>query len=173
MEKFKNRWEITKNWQLTFPILGVVLLVLTAYYFSRRLLHFFNLNNTSFEWVFTLSVSIVFFYIFLRISLWCFEKLKNKWIVEYRWQMIAIFIVFAITGSTSLRVGRPIMRHLGITQENLQPIIYWVLYIVVGLIFYQVFLVIFGWLFGQHKFFWNFEKKMLKRMGLGFLFRKL
>jgi hypothetical protein len=35
---------------------------------------------------------------------------------------------------------------------------------------YQVLLVFFGFIFGQFKFFWNFEKKMLSRMGLGFLF---
>jgi hypothetical protein len=27
--------------------------------------------------------------------------------------------------------------------------------------------VTFGWLFGQFNFFWEFEKKMLKRFGLG------
>ena len=35
---------------------------------------------------------------------------------------------------------------------------------------YQILLVAFGWLFGQFKFFWNMEKKMLRRLGLGFLF---
>jgi len=29
-----------------------------------------------------------------------------------------------------------------------------------------------GWLFGQFKFFWAFEKKFLNRLGLGFLFKK-
>ncbi|MGB5647230.1 MAG: DUF6787 family protein, partial [Muriicola sp.] len=32
-------------------------------------------------------------------------------------------------------------------------------------------LVLFGWLFGQFRFFWNFEKKMLHRIGLGFLLK--
>ena len=31
---------------------------------------------------------------------------------------------------------------------------------------YQVLLVVIGTLLGQHKFFWAFEKKMLKRFGL-------
>ncbi|MBO6631685.1 MAG: diacylglyceryl transferase [Psychroserpens sp.] len=81
--------------------------------------------------------------------------------------MIRIFIVFAITGSSSVFVGRPIMKLIGITKENLNPFIYWVLFIIIGLIFYQILLVFFGWLFGQGKFFWEFEKKMLKRFGFG------
>ena len=78
----------------------------------------------------------------------------------------SFFIVFAITGSSSVLVGRPIMRLMGITKENLNVVVYWVLFIIIGLIFYQLLLVFFGWLFGQFKFFWNFEKKMLKHFGL-------
>jgi hypothetical protein len=37
---------------------------------------------------------------------------------------------------------------------------------------YQVLLVVIGFLLGEFKFFWAFEKKMLKRMGLGFLFKE-
>ena len=63
-------------------------------------------------------------------------------------------------------VGRPVIKLLGITKENLNPILYWILFIIIGLIFYQLLLVTFGWLFGQFKFFWEFEKKMLRRFGL-------
>ena len=80
--------------------------------------------------------------------------------------MIRVFIVFAITGSSSLFIGRPIIDFLGITKENLNIVLYWILYIIFGLIFYQLFLVFFGWLFGQFEFFWEFEKKMLRRFGL-------
>jgi hypothetical protein len=93
--------------------------------------------------------------------------LENKWIVEQRWEIIRIFIVFAITGSSSLFIGRPIIYAIGITKENLNPFLYWILFIIIGLVFYQILLVTFGWLFGQFKFFWEFEKKMLKRFGLG------
>ena len=92
--------------------------------------------------------------------------LEKKWVLDYRWEMIRVFIVFAITGSSSVFVGRPIMKLIGITKENLNPILYWVLFIIVGLIFYQILLVTLGWLFGQYAFFWEFEKKMLRRFGL-------
>jgi len=36
---------------------------------------------------------------------------------------------------------------------------------------YQITLPLVGWLFGQFKFFWDFEKKMLQRMGLGRFFK--
>jgi len=169
MDRIKKRWEIQKNWQLLFPFLGVALTVYTAYKVSRTLLHSLGLNNTYIEWVFTIGITAVIFYVLLRFFLWCFEKLKNKWVVTYRWEMIAIFIVFAFTGSSSVKIGRPILQIIGVTKDNLNPILYWTLFVVLSLVFYQILLVCFGWLFGQFKFFWNFEKKMLKRMGLGFL----
>ena len=103
----------------------------------------------------------------VRFTLFLFKKLENKWKVNYKWEMIRIFMVFAITGSSSVFIGRPLIAFLGITKENLNPFIYWVLYIIIGLIFYQILLVFYGWLFGQFQFFWNFEKKMLRRFGLG------
>jgi hypothetical protein len=36
---------------------------------------------------------------------------------------------------------------------------------------YQVLLVFIGAIFGQFSFFWNFEKKMLVRLKLGFIAR--
>ena len=103
----------------------------------------------------------------LKFILFLFKKLEKKWILDAKWEMIRVFIVFAITGSSSMFVSRPIIKFIGITKENLNPFIYWVLFIIIGLIFYQILLVTFGWLFGQFKFFWNFEKKMLRRFGLG------
>ncbi|MBU2938657.1 hypothetical protein KO494_03795 [Lacinutrix sp. C3R15] len=160
MEKFKQRWEIQKNWQLLFPFLGV----LVTFYSSYKL---FNRFAEEFHFGFKIVLTFILTYLFIRLFLFLFKKLENKWKVTYKWEMIAIFMVFAITGSSSLFVGRPLMKWIGITKENLNITIYWILYIIIGLIFYQILLVTYGWLFGQHKFFWEFEKKMLKRFGLG------
>ena len=100
------------------------------------------------------------------------SKLESKWVVDYRWELIRIFIVFAITGSSSVVVGRPFIKLLGITQDNLHPLFYWILFITVSLFFYQVLLVLFGWVFGQFQFFWDFEKKMIRRFGFGKFFDK-
>ncbi|WP_460219006.1 DUF6787 family protein [Psychroserpens sp. MEBiC05023] len=160
LNDFKTNWDIRHNWQLIFPLLGLVGLIYSAYKLSFAL-------TKSYHTIITIVLAVLIFIAFLKIALFLFKKLENKWVVTYRWEMIRIFIVFAITGSSSMFVGRPIIKLLGITKENLNPFLYWVLFIIIGLIFYQILLVSFGWLFGQFKFFWEFEKKMLKRFGLG------
>jgi len=94
------------------------------------------------------------------------EKLKARWNIEHNWQIIVIFIVFAVTGSTASYIGKPILSYLNITPEIYSSIGYWTIRIILLFIVYQFLLVFFGWVFGQHKFFWNFEKKMLRRLGL-------
>jgi len=156
MEKFKKDWEIQQNWQLLFPLLGLLGLGYSSYKLTKAFLN-------EFHFAMAILAAIPVFYALLRLTLFLFKKLETKWILQYRWEMIRVFIVFAITGSSSMFVGRPAMKLIGITQDNLNPILYWVLFIIVGLIFYQVLLVTFGWLFGQFQFFWEFEKKMLRR----------
>jgi hypothetical protein len=158
MENFKKRWQIKHHWQLLFPILGVLALLYLAYKLAALILKDFHASII-------VLATLALYYLLLKFFLWCFKKLENKWVVTYRWEMIRIFIVFAVTGSTSALVGKPIMNLIGITKENLNPFVYWVLYIIIGLVFYQILLVSLGWLFGQFKFFWEFEKKMLHRFG--------
>jgi len=158
MEKFKSNWEITKNWQLLFPILGLFGLGYSAYKLS-------NVIVGSYGLAVTIIFSAILFAILLKVTLWLFKVLAKRWILQYRWEMIRVFIVFAITGSSSMLVGRPLMKLVGIDKDILNPILYWVLFIVIGLFLYQILLVTFGWLFGQFQFFWEFEKKMLSKMG--------
>ncbi len=160
LNKFKTRWEIQQNWQLIFPLLGLIGLAYSAYKISYRI-------ASAYHFIITMLLALGFFFILLKLTLYIFKKLEHKWTLTYRWEMIRVFIVFAITGSSSVFAGRPIMKIIGITKENLNPFIYWILFIIIGLIFYQILLVSFGWLFGQFNFFWEFEKKMLKRFGLG------
>ena len=159
METFKNKWEITKNWQLLFPVLGVITLFYSAYKIVNAFLKDFNV-------FFKIALATTLFYILLKIVLFLFKKLEKKWVLDYKWEMIRVFMVFAITGSSSVFGGRPIIKLIGITKENLNIVVYWFLYLIIGLIFYQILLVCFGWLFGQFKFFWEFEKKMLRRFEL-------
>ena len=160
MKRFKKRWDITQNWQLLFPLFGLLSLGYTSYKISNTIVSDFGL-------IAIILLTIVLSFALLKFTLFLFKKLEKKWILDAKWEMIRVFIVFAITGSSSMLVGRPIIEMIGITKENLNPILYWVLFIIIGLIFYQILLVTFGWLFGQYKFFWNFEKKMLRRFGLG------
>lgn len=158
MEDFKKNWQIQQNWQLVFPALGILILGYCSYRLANLIVGSINL-------FLVIILSVVLFSLLLKLTLFLFKQLEKKWILKYRWEMIRVFIVFAITGSSSVFIGKPIMAFIGITKENLNTTVYWILYIIVGIIFYQIMLVFFGWLFGQFRFFWDFEKKMLGRFG--------
>ncbi|QBZ98304.1 DUF6787 family protein [Flavobacterium sangjuense] len=95
---------------------------------------------------------------------------KERWNIKSNWQVFVIIVVFAVTGSTSAYLSKPILAFLGISKSN--PWEYYPLYIILIFPVYQVLLVSFGFLFGQFTFFWAFEKKMLRACGLGFLVNK-
>lgn len=161
MKNFKKLWEIKANWQLIFPFLGILGLIYSSY----KIVNLFAIESL----VLLIICNVIGTYLLLKLTLFFFKKLENKWGLKYRWEMIRVFLIFAITGSSSVFIGKPIFKLIGITKENLQPVLYWILYVLISFAFYQILLVLFGWLFGQHKFFWEFEKKMLRRMGLGFV----
>ena len=97
------------------------------------------------------------------------KKLKERWNVTSNWQLTKIFIVFAITGYSSLLLAIPFLNMIGI-PETFQPHwLYRVLRILLIFPIYQVLLVFIGFVFGEFYFFWQFEKKMLDRMKLGFI----
>lgn len=99
------------------------------------------------------------------------NKLKERWGVTSNYQLTIIFIVFALTGSASAWLSKPFCIWLGITKEDIGI---WFTPVRLLLIFpiYQVLLVLIGFIFGQFKFFWAFEKKMLRSLGLGFVFKE-
>jgi len=159
MQKFKQRWEIQQNWQLLFPLFGLLGLIYSSYKLSLV----FSEKSSVYR---NILITAVLSFLLLKLTLFLFKKLEKKWILTYRWEMIRVFIVFAITGSFSVFIGRPFIKLIGITKDNLNPVLYWILFIFIAMVFYQILLVGIGWLLGQFKFFWNFEKKMLSRFGL-------
>lgn len=100
------------------------------------------------------------------------EKLKQRWGINSNWQLSIIILVFSITGSFATKMAAPLTEFIGVTKE-MGWYFYWPLRIAIIFPLYQIFLVIFGWLFGQHTFFWKFEKKMIRRMRLGFLLKRI
>ena len=94
---------------------------------------------------------------------------KERWKIKSNWQVFVIIVVFAITGSSAAYLSKPILSLFGIVKGNVSNWLYYPLYILLIFPVYQVLLVSFGFIFGQFTFFWAFEKKMLKSMGLGFL----
>lgn len=98
------------------------------------------------------------------------QRLKARWGIHSNFQLVMIMVVFAVTGSSAAKLASPLTTFLGITIESTSAWIYWPVRVFLIFPIYQVLLVFFGFIFGQFRFFWNFEKKMLSRMGLGFLF---
>lgn len=172
LNRFKNTWEITHNWQLIYPFLGILASGFSGYLIAKGILKSINFQNTALKWSVLMLVSLTITYLIIHISLWCFKKLEHRWKVNFRWEFIAIFLVFAVTGSTAGKISDPFMNLVGLAKETTSGWLYWPVRILLIFPIYQVLLVIFGWLFGKYRFFRDFAIKMTSRMGLRFLFPK-
>ena len=105
------------------------------------------------------------------------NRLKNKWGIQSNSQLILIFIVFGITGSLSVRMAKPVLEFLNINDNFFEELflgnlLYWTLRVVIVFPLYQILLLVIGTLFLQFKFFWNFEKKILRRIGFKRFFKE-
>ena len=100
------------------------------------------------------------------------NKLKQRWGITSNFQLLIIFIVFAINGSLSARISYFFMGLLGMTKDNTHWVLYTIIMLVLVLPLYPFMLMVFGWLFGQSKFFFPFAKRMIRSMKLGFLLPK-
>jgi hypothetical protein len=97
------------------------------------------------------------------------KKLKERWGVNSNKQIFIILLVFAITGFSSLQLAKPFLSLIGIPETFEPHWLYRVLRLLLIFPIYQVILVFIGYIFGQFSFFWEFEKKMLLRLKLGFI----
>ena len=94
---------------------------------------------------------------------------KERWNIKSNWQLVAIIVIFAITGSSAAYLSKPILALFGISKTSVSAWEYYPLYIILIFPIYQILLVSFGFIFGQFTFFWAFEKKMLRSCKLGFI----
>lgn len=94
-----------------------------------------------------------------------FEKLKKRWNIESNFQLVLILIVFSITGSASAWVSKPFVEWLGLNKDDMPGWIFTILRLILIFPIYNVLLILIGTVFGQFRFFWNFEKKMFSRFG--------
>ncbi len=91
------------------------------------------------------------------------KKLQVRWEVKNIWQVIVILIVFACTGFTVMYLKHPLYDLAGITEKTSV----WIkvpYYFVTVLPIYQLVLLAYGFVFGQFRFFWAFEKIMFSRV---------
>ena len=99
------------------------------------------------------------------------NKIKSHWGISSNYQVTVILIVFALSGFSTLYAHNFIDSVLGIDEETG----FWIKLIVFMLLIlptFNLFLLIWGTLLGQKKFFIQFIKTKIRLLTKGFLFRK-
>ena len=89
------------------------------------------------------------------------DRLAQRWKVTPA-RVLVILLVFACTGTTVLFLKRPVVAFFA--GDGDQPLLFSVLYYILILPIYNVILLVYGFLFGQFEFFWEFEKRTFRRM---------
>lgn len=90
------------------------------------------------------------------------SKIKDKWGIESNWQFLIINIVFAISGSLTVYIRKPIFQLFGIDQST-PLVLRIILYLIIVTPAYFVILIIVATLLGQFRFFWKFERRIFSR----------
>ncbi len=90
------------------------------------------------------------------------ERLKIRWKVKSAYQVVLILIVFACTGFTVLFIKKPVFELL--FGREIIPLWASVVYYLLILPVYNVFLLCYGFIFGQFRFFWDFEKRLINNI---------
>lgn len=91
------------------------------------------------------------------------ERLQSKWQLNSLLQVILVLIVFALTGFTILYIKKPIFDFLGVSMER-GGLWKTVLYLLLVLPLYQIFLLLWGFVFCQFHFFWEKEKAFFRKI---------
>ncbi|MDX9751313.1 MAG: diacylglyceryl transferase [Flavobacteriales bacterium] len=94
-----------------------------------------------------------------KASWW--RRLGARWGVGTG-QVFVILLVFACTGFTVMWLKRPVVAFF--VGEGEQPVLFTVLYYILILPVYNAILLVYGTLFGQFRFFWEFEKRFFARL---------
>ncbi len=90
-----------------------------------------------------------------------FDKLKQKWGIRSNLQVVLILLVFTLAGLSITQVRQPVFLLFGLTADTA----WWiktVVYLLSIFPLYQLFLLIYGTLLGQFRFFWEKEKAMAR-----------
>jgi Na+-driven multidrug efflux pump len=95
----------------------------------------------------------------MQSSSWI-ERLRTRWKLDSAWQVIIVLLVFACTGFTVMFLKRPILQLFNSENTTTVTVAYYLLILPV----YNVILLAYGFIFGQFDFFWEFEKRFVKRI---------
>lgn len=90
------------------------------------------------------------------------EKLRTRWKLKSGRQVILVLLVFGCTGFTVVFLKGPVL--LLLAGEPPYSASATIVYYVLILPIYNIILLAYGFLFGQFRFFWAFEKRFVKRL---------
>lgn len=90
------------------------------------------------------------------------DRLQVRWKVGSALQVVIILLVFACTGFTVLFIKRPLFEYWFSNGDKPMwaSTLYWILIFPV----YNMILLLYGFVFGQFHFFWEFEKRFFNRI---------
>ena len=97
-------------------------------------------------------------------------QLQSRWKVNSLTQVVLILTTFALTGTTVVYISKPLLA--SIFGSAGVPVWAKIIYYILILPVYNLFLLGYGFLLGQFSFFWEFEKRTLKRMSAIFARKK-
>lgn len=89
------------------------------------------------------------------------QRLQARWGLSPA-RVVLVLIVFACTGCTVLFLKRPLFRFLFDASEI--PLWASIIYYVLILPVYNLFLLFYGAILGQFRFFWDFERRFFGRL---------
>jgi hypothetical protein len=89
------------------------------------------------------------------------NRLKHRWGVSTK-QVFIILLVFAMTGTTIVFLKKPVLALF--TADGSMNMGTSIMYYILILPVYNIFLLFYGFLFGQFSFFWAYEKSLLKKI---------
>ena len=92
------------------------------------------------------------------------RKLVKKFKADSIKHLLLIFTIFALSGSGSLLISDPILVALDLKNFVTFYPFYIFIRILIIIPIYQLMLMIIATLFGEFKYFWQFEKKFLQRL---------
>jgi Na+-driven multidrug efflux pump len=88
------------------------------------------------------------------------ERLRKRWNLNSATQVIIVLIVFACTGFTIMFLKKPILQLFNSSDSSSATLAYYLLILPL----YNVILLAYGFVFGQFRFFWEFENRFISRI---------
>ena len=127
MKQLRAYWQIEKTWQYLWLIIGVAALVYVGYKLANLIIPV--LSTPVYNYAILTVVTIIIAYALLKITLKIFDKVEQRWQVQYRWEMIVIFycifyhrVDFSYDRETYLKSYR--LKYRKLTSHTLLAFIY-------------------------------------------------